>query len=381
MSDAPGRPSITVILPCLDEQGAVERVVREALAGLAASGRQGEVLVVDNGSSDHSADLALRAGARVVHEPVKGYGAALRRGIAEARGDIAVMADADMTYDLGRLGELVAKVDAGADLVLASRLVGATGETMPPLHRLVGTPVLSFLVRRLSGGMAVSDSQSGYRAFDLEKVRGLRLVTSGMEFASEMLVRAAAEGLRVEEVAIPYRARVGESKLNTFDDGFRHLKLVALLGPQTVLLWPAVLMGIVGAVLTVASLVSPAGIQVGGGRWQPVFFAPILLVLATMLGVAYQVVSAFDPLRPARTPSEHSRSRLRLVRGGFVLASMGVSVDVGLFFRWSMAGEQWDRALALAGLAQALILSGATVMASAFIYWLVHRQSEYGTRR
>ena len=171
-----GAPSVTVVLPCLNESSAIVGCVHEAQKGLTQAGLSGEVLVVDNGSTDGSASLAVQAGARVVGEERRGYGSALRRGIAEARGTIIVMADADRTYRLDRLGELVAPVAEGiADVVLGSRLDRLNPGTMPLLHRLIGTPAISFALRRACPGLRVKDSQSGYRAFHAEKVRALGL--------------------------------------------------------------------------------------------------------------------------------------------------------------------------------------------------------------
>lgn len=225
-----GRPQVSVILPCLNEEESIAETIAEAWQGLKKGGYSGEVVVVDNGSTDRSVALALESGARVVCEDERGYGAALRRGITEAHGDIGVMADADLTYDLPNLGQVVSKVEDGADLALACRLDGLNSDSMPLLHRLLGTPVLSFLLRRVTHGeVTVRDSQSGYRAFDLKRIRELRLQGSGMEFASEMLFQASLNSYQVEEIRLPYRPRVGESKLNTFEDGLRHLKLLTLL--------------------------------------------------------------------------------------------------------------------------------------------------------
>ena len=177
---------------------------------------------------------------------------------------IGVMADADLTYDLPNLGQVVSKVEDGADLALANRLDGLNSDSMPLLHRLLGTPVLSWILRRVTrGAVTVRDSQSGYRAFDLERIRALRLQGSGMEFASEMLFQASLNGYAVEEIRLPYRPRVGESKLNTFSDGLRHLKLLTLLAPRVALLWPAVLLAVLGLGLTTASLIDPSGLEIG----------------------------------------------------------------------------------------------------------------------
>ncbi|MBN4059534.1 glycosyltransferase family 2 protein [Acidimicrobium ferrooxidans] len=370
-------PLVSVVLPCLNEAESVAGTVVEALAGLSKAGISGEVIVVDNGSHDGSPELARDAGARVVHESVPGYGAALRRGIGEAKGQIGVMADADLTYDLNNVGVLLAKIEAGSDLVIASRLDGANLGTMPLTHRLIGTPAISFILRRLTADeVRIRDSQSGYRAFKLDRVRELELQTNGMEFASEMLLRAGETGLVIDEVRLPYRARVGESKLNPMTDGVRHLKLLTLLAPKLALLWPGVATGVLGLVLTGASLLQPDGLTLGEARWQPVFFAPILLVVASLLLVSYLVLGVASPLtdKPGASPRV---LRIRLANIGVGLITSGVALNGVLFVRWASGADAWSRNLALAGMAQGLTLSGAVWAMSAFLYWLLQRQSEY----
>jgi len=376
-------PQVSVILPCLNEEDSIAATVAEAWAGLDRGGYSGEVLVVDNGSTDRSVALAVDAGARVVCQEVRGYGAALRRGIDEADAAIAVMADADLTYDLPNLGQLVSMVEDGADLVLASRLDGLNSDTMPFLHRVLGTPVLSFLLRRVTNGrILVRDSQSGYRAFRTNRIRTLELQGDGMEFASEMLLQASLASYRIQETKLPYRPRRGESKLNTVQDGLRHLKLLVLLAPRIALLWPAVALGLLGLMLTVMSLGWPDGITIGAARWQPMFFGPIALVMASLLYVVFLMLGVASPIRalPA-TPRSHERLRHRILMGGTAMLSTGVGLNFLLFVKWVHDSVAWTRGFALAGLAQALTLSGAVWLTSGFLHWLLQRQYEYGAAR
>ena len=376
-------PQVSVILPCLNEEESISQTIAEAWQGLEAGGYIGEVVVVDNGSTDMSVALALEAGARVVFEDRRGYGAALRRGIAEAHGEIGVMADADLTYDLPNLGELVRLVEVGADLSMACRLDGLNRDSMPFLHRMLGTPVLSFMLRRVTKGeVTVRDSQSGYRAFNISRIRALHLQGDGMEFASEMLFQASLARYRVKETRLPYRPRVGESKLNTLEDGLRHLKLLTLLAPRMALLWPGVLLAILGLGLTTASLGQPGGLEIGEASWQPVFFGPIAFVMASLLLVAYMVLRVASPLRalPA-TPLTHHKTRLNVLAAGASMLVAGIGINAVLFATWVGGGSSWENSLALAGLAQALILSGAIWLTSAFLYWLLKRQAAYGVGR
>src|SRR5438132_7906081 len=168
-SASPEQPEVSVVLPCLNEAGSVAKCVCEAIDTMADAGISGEIVVVDNGSTDGSRELAEAAGARVITESRPGYGRAVRTGIEASRGPIVVMGDADWSYDFTKLPLLVRPVQEGqADLVMGSRLNNATRRSMPVLHRYIGTPVLSFLIRRATGGLAVADSQTGYRAFRKE---------------------------------------------------------------------------------------------------------------------------------------------------------------------------------------------------------------------
>ncbi len=220
------RVDVSVVIPCLDEIDGVGRVVADARQGLHLARLAGEIIVVDNGSTDGSAAAAARSGAQVYVEPRRGYGSAIRRGLAVARGDIIVIVDADRSYDLVEVGELVQRVANGADLVVGTRFAnGIDAGAMPWLHRHVGTPVLNLLLA-LSTGRRFQDSQSGYRVFRRDRLTALAFQAEGMEFASEMLVRADRAGLRIEEVPVRYRRRVGSSKLRPFRDGLRHCRLV-----------------------------------------------------------------------------------------------------------------------------------------------------------
>jgi glycosyltransferase involved in cell wall biosynthesis len=220
---------VSVVLPCLDEVGGVVTAVEEALQGLRCAGLNGQVIVVDNGSTDGSAAAAAAVGATIVSEPQRGYGLAIRRGLQAARGDIIVLADADGSYDLRQLGDLVYRVAAGADIVVGTRSYGGVeAGAMPWLHRRVGTPGLNLLLA-MATGHRFHDSQSGFRAFRREPLIYLGCTAAGMEFASEMLLMAHRAGLRIEEVPVRYRRRTGASKLRPVGDGLRHCRLLLRL--------------------------------------------------------------------------------------------------------------------------------------------------------
>jgi glycosyltransferase involved in cell wall biosynthesis len=210
------------VIPCLDESATIAECVR--VAG-AAAGPGGEVVVVDNGSADGSAELAATAGARVVHEPRRGYGSAYLAGLAAARGELIVMGDGDLSYDFAEVPRFVRELEAGADLVLGNRMRSIAPGAMPALNRYLGNPVTTGLVRALFRP-GVGDVWCGLRAIRRDALARLGLRSTGMEFALEMVVRAAQEGMRIAELEVELRPRGGESKLAPFRDGFRGVSFV-----------------------------------------------------------------------------------------------------------------------------------------------------------
>jgi len=239
-------PEVSVLIPCLNEEQAIDGVVRQAFEGLRLAGVSGEVLVIDNGSEDSSVEVASEAGATVVHEPRRGYGSAYLAGLDSARGRYVVMADGDGTYDLRQLGDFVERLRDGADVVLGSRLKGRIAPgAMPWSHRYIGNPILTGMLR-LFFGRVVSDAHCGLRALKRETVPKLQLSATGMEFASEMVIKAAKQGLAIDEVRITYHPRVGESKLNSFRDAWRHVRFMLVYSPTFLFAVPGGLMCVAG---------------------------------------------------------------------------------------------------------------------------------------
>jgi glycosyltransferase involved in cell wall biosynthesis len=218
---------ISIVMPCLNEEAAVGSCVETALSSIAATGMTGEVLVVDNDSTDASAELATAAGARVVREPIRGYGRAYLAGLAEARGRFIVLGDSDGTYDFGTVASFVEPLTNGTDLVIGSRLRGTIDRgAMPWLHRYLGNPLLTKTLNLLFSSQ-VSDVYCGMRSVKHEALSRMRLSATGMEFALEMLISAERNDLRIKEVPIRYRRRVGGTpKLRTWRDGWRSLRFI-----------------------------------------------------------------------------------------------------------------------------------------------------------
>ena len=318
---------ISIVMPCLNEEDTIEACIAKAQAGLARLNRSGEVVVADNGSTDRSVALAEAAGARVVHVARKGYGSAYRGGLAAARGEIIVMGDSDDTYDFSRIDALVHLVDQGADLVLGSRLKGEISPgAMPWLHRYVGNPILSFTLN-LFYGTRISDTHSGLRAFRRAKYESLPIRSTGMEFASEMLILAARAHWTIAETPITYAARGGESKLRTFRDGWRHLRLLLLYSPTHLFTLPGWTMTVTGAILLASLARGP--VHVGG-----VFLDYHFLFLGSLLAtLGTQVLTLGLFAKSWRRPPAWFTLERGLVPGA-ILFFAGIAINVGLLIEW-----------------------------------------------
>jgi hypothetical protein len=242
---------LSIVIPCLNEAETLAVCIDKAAGFLASSGVAGEVVVADNGSTDSSRQIAVEHGARVVDVPERGYGAALLGGIAGARGRFVVMGDGDDSYDFTALGPFVAKLREGFELVMGNRFLGGVRPgAMPVLHRFLGNPVLSFL-GRLFFGAPVGDFHCGLRAFDRSAIQRLDLRTTGMEFASEMVVKATLHGLRITEVPTVLHpdGRSVPPKLRTWRDGWRHLRFLLLYSPRWLFLYPGLALTAAGVLL------------------------------------------------------------------------------------------------------------------------------------
>ena len=256
---------VTVLMPCLNEAETIVACVAEAHAALARTGMAGEVLVSDNGSTDGSQDLAAAAGARRVDVPARGYGNSLAAGILAARGRYILMGDSDGSYNFGELPRFIERMRAGADLVIGCRLPAGGGQilpgAMPWSHRWVGNPVLSAL-GRLFFAAPVHDFHCGLRAFRREAVEGLGLSCPGMEYASEMVVRASTAGLRLAEVPVTLRldGRTRPPHLRSWRDGWRHLRFMLLFSPRWLFLLPGMVLATMSLAVFLALLAGPVRI-------------------------------------------------------------------------------------------------------------------------
>jgi glycosyltransferase involved in cell wall biosynthesis len=335
------QPRVSVVIPCLNEAENIRDCVNAAFAVLSEHGISGEVIVADNGSEDGSAELAAAAGATVVHEPRRGYGRAYLAGFAAARGDYIVMIDADRTYDFGDIPRFVAELDAGGELVMGNRMENIQPGAMPWMNRYIGNPVLSGFLKMLYR-TNVRDAHCGMRALRRDALERLELHTDGMEFASEMVIRAAKANLDVREFPIALHPRGGESKLNPFSDGWRHLRLMLLYHPTFLFMVPGLLSAIAGTVAMLA-------VFVHGSLFGHVFDIHTLIGGSLLVVVGAQLLGfglcartfAMNQLGDPDPWLERQGARFRLehgllIGGGLTLAGMAVGVVV--VGRWLAAG-------------------------------------------
>jgi Glycosyl transferase family 2 len=319
------QPEVSVVIPCLNEEAAIGDVVREALAGLEAAGVEGEVIVVDNGSEDRSAEVARDVGARVVYEPRRGYGSAYLAGLSAARGTYVVMGDGDGTYDFGTIGSFVERLRGGADMVIGSRFRGTIERgAMPWMNRYVGNPVLTTMLN-VFFRCGVSDAHCGLRAVRRSVLPTLKLSSTGMEFASEMVIKAGKRRLRVEEIPIDYRPRVGDSKLSRLGDGWRHVRFMLVHSPTFLFAIPGALATLVG----LCGLILLAAMPGLSDPWTgvSVMFAMIVIVGTGVIQLAlFSRTYAVIYLGESDEALERGWRRLRLEDG---LALAGIVLTIG----------------------------------------------------
>ena len=336
-------PEISVVIPCLNEEEAVGKVVDQALEGVRRSGRTGEVIVVDNASTDRSAEVAAEHGATVVREERPGYGSAYLAGLAVAQGDFIVMGDADETYPMQDLAPFVERLAEGDDLVMGSRFEGTIhGEAMPWLNRHIGNPILTGLLNVLFG-VKISDAHCGMRAVRKDALPTLDLHSTGMEFASEMVFKAFRRKLRVSEIPIDYYPRVGESKLNRFGDAWRHVKFMLLYSPSWLYFVPGLTLLVLGILGALALAAGP--VEVLGRTWQ--IHTLFLFMFAILLGMQVVQLGIFARAFAAAHLGETDRfverayGRLRLehgLAGGGLLLLAGIVTLLAIFVSWAIGG-------------------------------------------
>lgn len=337
---------LTILMPCLNEARTIATCIGKAQRFLAASGVRGEVLIADNGSDDGSPAIARGLGARVVDVPRRGYGAALIAGIGAARGRYVVMGDADDSYDFSALDAYVKALRQGHQLVMGNRFAGGIQPgAMPALHRWLGNPVLSFIGRWFFK-VKVRDFHCGLRGFDRRAIQALALRCEGMEFASEMVVKAALARLSIAEVptTLAPDGRDRPPHLRTWRDGWRHLRFLLLFCPRWLLLYP----GIVVAVCGLLQLIYAATHDPAATRWPVGIHTQLYAALALTLGwqtvlfalgtVLARHEARIDTVHPVERNALASTRGLALPLAGAAAALVGLVLCAGVALRWSFGG-------------------------------------------
>ena len=359
-----------MVIPCLNEADSIEECVRRALDTFSEHGIDGEVVVADNGSHDGSPELASSAGARVVHEARRGYGSAYLAGFAAARGTYVVMADADLTYDFREIPNFVRELDAGADLVMGDRMDNIHPGAMPWLHRYVGNPVLTGVLN-LFFRTGVKDAHCGMRAVRRDVLPRLDLRTTGMEFASEMVIRAAKEKLDIRQFPIEYHPRGGQSKLSSFRDGWRHLRFLLVHSPTHLFIIPGALLALLGVLATLTVLLQ---IDLLGRTWDlhSMIAGSLLMIVGTQVLALGLCAHAYGTYFMAEKDPWFDRMRRRfglehglLLGGAVTLAGLGVAAWILLKWIDRGFGELSEQRLAV--LAATLLIVGIQIFFSSFL--------------
>jgi glycosyltransferase involved in cell wall biosynthesis len=328
---------LTVVMPCLNEAETVATCVTKAVRFIADSGISGEVVVADNGSTDGSQRLAEEAGARVVQVNDKGYGNALMGGIVAARGEYVIMGDADDSYDFSNLMPFITELRGGADLVMGNRFKGGIAPgAMPKLHRYLGNPVLSF-AGRLFFRSPIGDFHCGLRGFRRDSALSLGLQATGMEFASEMVVKATLANQKVTEVPTTL-AKDGRSRpphLRSWRDGWRHLRFLLLFSPRWLFFLPGLVLFVAGLVIGARIAVGP--LKVGGVKFDvdTLVAASAMVVIgfqAVLFWLFTQVYAGSEGFLPEEPKVQRLLGSLSLERGLLAGAAIGLSGLVGLIF-------------------------------------------------
>lgn len=372
-------PLVSVVMPCLNEVRGVGKCVEKALRALAMMNVTGEVVVVDNGSSDGSSEVAAHAGARVVHERRRGYGAAYLRGFREARGRYLVMGDSDDSYDFLDLPRFVEPLKSETfDMVMGSRLSGnILPGAMPWTHRWIGNPILSGMLR-LFFHARISDSHCGMRSFTRDALDKMHLRTQGMEFASEIVVNAIRENLKILEVPITYHPREGVSKLSSLRDAWRHVRFMLVYSPSYLFQLPGVLLALVGCILVVWLARGPR--ELFGHQWDyhVLLFGALSLILGYNL-ILFDIIAKTFSMGAGFARPRQWLQRLSelftLERGlalGVVFFLAGFLIELKIVLDWVRSG--YSQLMAVRGIVigmTAMFLGAQTAFASFLVSLLL----------
>ena len=337
------RFELSVVMPCLNEAETLPTCIKKAKKAFDQLGIQGEIIIADNGSSDGSPEIAANLDARVIHVAEKGYGSALMGGIKAARGKYIIMGDADDSYDFTNLGPFVEKLRAGYDLVMGNRFKGGIApNAMPPLHRYLGNPVLTG-IGRLFFHSPCGDFHCGLRGFSKSAIQSLNLRTTGMEFASEIVVKASLHRLRIAEVptTLSVEGRNRPPHLRSWRDGWRHLRFLLLFSPRWLFLYPGLLLMLLGALVSGSLLLGPRVVDGITFDIHTFLYAAMAIIIGyqtVIFAVFTKVFAITEGLLPndprLTTLFRYIQLETGIIAGTLMLVG-GISLSVYAFSFWS----------------------------------------------
>ena len=379
---------VTILMPCLNEAETLGTCIKKALHWINKNNIDGEILIADNGSNDGSQMIAIASGARLVNVPEKGYGSALINGIRNAKGDFIIMGDCDDSYDFSNLDLFIEKLREGFDLVMGNRFRGGIEkDAMPFIHKYVGNPVLSFIGRKFFKS-DIGDFHCGLRGFKQSIYKDLKLQTTGMEFASEMIVKSTLFKLRITEVPtkLSRDGRTRASHLRTWRDGWRHLIFLLIYSPNWLFKIPGVFFMALGFILMLLTMFSPFEIA------KDVYFDTNTLIFAAVfinlgftilsLGLFTKTFATAEGLLPRNRRDKMFDHSFTLEIGlliGMVLLLTGIGISIYAFYLWEKVNFgrlEYDRTLRLVVPAGTFILLGVqTIFSSFFISILKIKRS------
>jgi glycosyltransferase involved in cell wall biosynthesis len=336
------KPEFSVVMPCLNEAETLAVCIKKAQGYFELEGINGEVVIADNGSTDGSQAIANKLNSRVVDVPEKGYGSALNGGILAAAGTYVIMGDADDSYDFSNLNAYVMKLREGYDLVMGNRFKGGIKKgAMPALHKYLGNPVLSF-IGRLFFKSKIGDFHCGLRGFNKEAYGKMDMKTTGMEFASEMIVKASLKNLKIAEVPtiLSPAGRTRPPHLNTWRDGWRHLRFLLLYSPQWLFLIPGILLMVVGVVVSALLISGPLHIGATTFDVHTLLFSSGVALIGFQFVLFYGLTKVFtveNGLLPKSNKYDNLFRSITMEKGlilGFLLMLVGVILSINAYTNW-----------------------------------------------
>lgn len=369
---------ISVIIPCQNEEGGIEFCLTELGAVIQKNNLNAEIIVVDNNSTDNTYKIVSKFKEKLKNlilakEERPGYGSAYLKGMTIASGEYVFMADGDGTYDFSLLPKFIAKSESGLDLVVGNRFSSPSiKKVMPWLHRMVGNPALSFLVR-IFFGAKIKDVHCGMRLIKRNALHAIDLNTTGMEFASEMVIKVAKKGLKIGEIDIPYRERFGESKLKSFSDGWRHLRFILLYSPLLLFLLPGLIISSLGFAGLITFYFGNPNIFGLNFYIHPMFIFSLMIILGYQLIAfsAFSKIYAISHLGDRNQFIESLFKKITIERAGIlglIIILIGIFIYLFIFIKWMNSGFGSLNEIKNSIVALTLLVIGVQTFFSAFMF-------------